>query len=447
MTKNEKTNTKSSDIKSEDLNQINRNVAGIDIGSRENWVSVSPDICENNIRTFGEYTEDLKQIADWLIECKVESVVMESTGIYWVPLYEILEANNIKVNLCNANYAKNLPGRKKTDKHDCDWLRKLHSYGMLNPSFIPDKAIREIKAITRYRSKLSYESKMHVLRIQKSLTLMNFHLHHVVSDITGKTGMNIINAILRGESDPKKLVLYRDIRIKKSKEEMIKALEGNIQFEHIFIMRTSLDSYNFICNKIEECDATISDLYSQLDIEHVSDSDQIKKILKSKEKYELFKNIIKVNLIEIPGIDILSLENLIAETGIDMDKWKDSKHFASWVGLAPNNQITGGKTFSNSTKKINSRIKQILRNCAGSLRNSKSFLGDFFRRNIAKIGYKQAITATARKLAVIYYTMIKDKTEFKDLGENYFSEMNKEKVVNKLKKRAEKLGYQIVPAN
>ena len=279
MNRKEKSVVTTSDKNSEVLSIIHSNVAGIDIGSKENWVSVSPEICKDNIRQFGSYTEDLINIANWLVECKVTSVVIESTGIYWVPLYEILEKYNIEINLCNANYAKNLPGRKKTDKYDCDWLRKLHSYGMLSSSFIPEKSIREIKTIARYRNKLTQENNRNILRIQKSLTLMNFYLHLVVSDIKGQTGMAIIHAILNGESDPEKLVTLRNKRIKTSKEEMIKALKGNIQFEHLFIMKRAVESYEFICTQIEQCNSAISNLFSHLQKKNNADSEDNKKKL------------------------------------------------------------------------------------------------------------------------------------------------------------------------
>jgi len=315
---------------------------------------------------------------------------------------------------------------------------------MLNPSFIPEKSIREIKVLTRHRNKLTHENNRNVLRMQKSLTLMNFYLHHVVSDITGKTGMNIIHAILNGVADPEELVKHRNIRIKKSKEEMIKALQGNLQFEHLFILKQAVESYQHVCNQIEQCDIAISDLFSQLKQTNKPHSDDEEKANQKIDFSNDLINIINVDLLKVPGFNILSIQNLISETGTDMSKWEDSKHFTSWLGLAPNNKITGGKIYNTSTKKINNRASQTFRNCANTLRCTKSFLGDFFRRKIARIGYKQALTATARKLSVIYYTMMKNKIDYIDLGENYYYEMNKEKVIKKMIKQAEKFGMKLV---
>jgi len=249
--------------KDESLKVINENVAGIDIGSLENWVSVSPNVRTDNVMKFGAFANDLYKIAKWLKECNVESVIMESTGIYWVPLFEVLESYKFEVFLCNASYAKNLPGRKKTDKYDCDWLRKLHSYGMLNSSFIPEKSIRELKVITRYRDNLTKELNIHIQRMQKSLTLMNFYLPKVVSNIMGKTGLEIIKSIIKGETNPEKLVMFRDPGIKASKEEMIKALKGNIEQEHLFVLKSSLELYIFTKKQIEECDSNIDKLFSK----------------------------------------------------------------------------------------------------------------------------------------------------------------------------------------
>ena len=252
-------------VKEEELKLVNAHAAGIDIGSGEHWVSVHSSFCDNNIRKFGVYTSDLLEIADWLKECEVTSVIMESTGIYWIPLYEVLESKGFQLNLCNAKHAKNVPGRKKTDLIDCDWLRKLHSYGMLSASFIPTKNIREVKVLMRHRGKLVQQSSRHIQHMQKSLTLMNFYLQKVVTDITGLTGMKIIKSIISGEIDPKKLVKHRHKRIKKSKEEMIKALEGNIQFEQMFILKQAVESYEFILKQIEDIDSAIDDLLSQMD--------------------------------------------------------------------------------------------------------------------------------------------------------------------------------------
>lgn len=265
MPKKKRTPNTQKKVPLEELSLVHPYAAGIDIGSRKHWVSVSPLSCQNHIRNFGVYTSDLNQIADWLSECHVRTVIMESTGVYWIPLYEILESRGFDLNLCNAKHSKNVPGRPKTDKDDCEWLRKLHSYGLLSASFIPAKNTRELKVLMRHRENLIRQRSRHIQHMQKALTLMNFYLDKVVSDITGVTGMKIIKSILSGEMDPAKLVEYRDRGIKKSKEEMMKSLEGHIQFEQIFILKQAVKSYEFLSHQIEDLDAAIDDILSQLD--------------------------------------------------------------------------------------------------------------------------------------------------------------------------------------
>ncbi len=435
--KNEKIESASNEI-----SVINHHSAGIDIGSKENWVSVSPTICEDHIRKFGSYTCDLNAIADWLTSCKVTTVAMESTGIYWIPLYEILESRGFKLSLCNAKHVKNAPGRKKTDKFDCDWLRKLHSYGLLTPSFIPEKNIREIKVLTRYRDKLVKENNIHIQHMQKALTLMNFYLHQVISDITGKTGMSIIKAILSGETNPEVLVSYKKKGIKKSNEEIIKALSGSLQFEQLYILKQAVNFYEFFLSKIEETDSQINNLF--LLMSQPIDEDNIS--IEENDSNDINHNIVQaigVDLCEIPGLNILSVEKLIGETGFDMSKWKNSKNFTSWLGLSPNHRITGGTVFQNSTNKVQSNAASIFRQCATTLRNSHSYLGAFFRKKMAQIGYQKAITATSRKIAVIYYTMIRYKKSYSELGENFYEELNRKKMEDNFKKLAKKLGYEI----
>lgn len=433
---------KTSSQKSDELEVVNSNVAGIDIGSTENWVSVSPNVCQENIRCFGSYTEDLYQIADWLEKCSVKSVVMESTGIYWVPLYEVLEEKKIGVLLCNASYAKNLPGRKKTDKYDCDWLRKLHSYGMLNSSFIPEKSIRELKSVVRYREKLTKDKNIHIQRMQKALTLMNFYLHKVISDITGKTGLLIINAIINGQTDPYELLKYKDPGIKTSEEEIIKALKGSIKREHVFLLKRSLEYYNFVLNQISLCDSEISTMLSDFEVLPFEKFTPKKKTKKIAKRLELTK-VTGVDLCEIPGIDVLSLEKLLSETGLDMSKWENSKHFTSWIGLSPNNKITGGKVFQNKTNRVKSKVSEVFRMCASAVKNSKNHLGEFYRRKKAQKGEIKAIVATARKIAVYYYTILKTKTPYNDLGEEHYKQKEIERFIKALTSKAKKFGLNV----
>jgi transposase len=365
---------------------------------------------------------------------------MESTGIYWIPLYDMLEEYGFEVFLCNATQAKNLPGRQKTDYHDCVWIQKLHSYSLLNNSFIPELTIRDFRNLMRYRERLTQDKSRFVLRMQKLLTQMNILLPKVLSDITGKTGMSIIKAIISGNTEPEQLLKLKNNRVKASNKTFLKALQGNYDTSLIKLLNFELKQY-------ETTDSLIFDVDKEIDITllnmHISNSDGNSEMIKLSER-DMLIAYTGVDLTEVPGFDILSIRKLIAETGTDMSKWKDPKHFTSWLRLSPHSKISGGKLYSSKTLKHKPRAAVYFRICANTLQSSKSYLGDFYRRKKAQKTPGIARTATARKLAVIYYNMLKYKISYIELGEDYYASKYKLRSIKQLHNYANFLGYHIV---
>ena len=439
--------------KLENLKQINFNAAGIDIGSSEIYVCVPEGRDTEPVKHFGTFTCELNEISDWLKKCGVDTVAMESTGVYWVPLYEILESNGFKVYLVNARHVKNVPGRK-TDTLDCQWLQQLHTYGLLSGSFHPEKEIAELRSLVRHRENLISYRSSHIQHMQKSLHLMNIQLDNVIGDITGYTGMKIIRDIVDGERNPKELASYRDPRCKKSEEDIAKSLEGNYKAEYIFQLKQSLDLYDYYGQLIKDCDLEIKKKYSQFTYK-LTDEEQeklaeivIKRIPKKNEpNFDLHGYLYKicgVDLTKIDGLNVLSVQTIISEIGVDMSKWPSEHHFTSWLGLCPYNDISGGKVLKTRTKKTKNKANKALRMAAQSLYRSKSALGAFYRRMKARLGPAKAITATAHKIARIIYSMLKSQTEYNDPGANYYEEKYKERAIKNLKRKASQLGLQIV---
>ena len=433
----------------------NENAAGIDVGSREHWVAVRPDQNEQSIRCFQSFTKDLNELADWLIDCDVTTVAMESTGVYWIPLFQILDARGFDVILVNAHKVKNVSGRKN-DESDCEWIRKLHSYGLLQGSFQPEDNIRALRAYLRDRDTLVSSSGSHIQRMQKALTQMNLQLHHVISDLTGVTGMNIIRSIVDGERDPQILAGYRDKRIKASEATIVKALEGNYLKEQLAALTRYLQLYDFHQSQIEECDRQIEALlktFPSLDdcLSDKKEADKPNKRHKKKAanapKFDVEKYILQISgidLFAVHGFNANNLLGIISETGIDMSKWKTDKHFTAWLRLSPNNKTSGGKIISHRTQKTNNRANKLFRLAAQSLANSKCALGAFYRRLRYRIGPAKAIVATARKLALIFYRMINSKIEYLDIGAEQYDMKHKANQIKYLEKKAQALGLKLV---
>jgi transposase len=444
---------KSDAKKKEDGFQIvHPNAAGIDIASQMHYVAVPPDRDEMPVRKFGSFTVDLHEIAKWLKLCNVDTVAMESTGIYWVQLYLILEEYGFEVYLVNARHIKNVTGRK-SDVLDCQWILQLHTYGLLNRSFQPESITRELRSYMRQRKNLTESYAAEIQHMQKALDQMNIKLHNVIADITGKSGQAIVNAVLLGERDPYRLAELADKRIKASKEDLIKSLEGNWRDEHLFELKQAYELYLIFKDKILECDKQIEKVLQKLKPEDGSPSNEKKEERKiySKNRFrfnasEYLKGIVGVDLTKIFGISELIATEIISETGLDMSKWPTKKHFTSWLNLVPNNRISGGKLLKPKKVKKKNKAGQAFLMAAFALQRSEHWLGEFYRRIKAKNGPAVATKATARKLALIFYEMIKCKMEFTPISVEIYNAHFKEKRVKYIINQALKYGLNITSA-
>ena len=456
-----KDSKKSSKIKLSELKILDPKCAGIDIGASEIFVCIAKNQSQQEVRSFPTFTADLKIMISWLRENSVESVAMESTGVYWIVPYEMLEQAGFEVYLVNARFFKNVPGRK-TDVQDCQWIQQLHSYGLLRGSFRPSDEIVELRSYVRQRSRLFASAAQQMQLMHKALTQMNLQLNLVISDITGVTGFNIIRAILQGERNPTALAELSAGSCRKKKELIAKALEGNYRKEHLFALEQAYDAYEFFHKQICNCERVIEKLLPTL---------QRKKLFQSENNFEMpntkkhrkksscnrspysfdapaeIKKITIADLTTIPGIDSGIAMKLLSEIGTDMTRFPTVKAFASWLGLCPGNKISGGKILSSKTKPSDNRAAQALRMAASVLYASKTALGAFFRRLRARLGAPKAITATAHKLARILYRMLTEGINYKEAGENYYEQQYQARVFSSLEKRAEELGYKLISIN
>lgn len=403
---------------SQGLPVLNPYAAGIDIGDTKNDVAISDGASGHEVREYRTFTEDLKDLVQWLVSEGITTVAMESTGVYWLNLYLMLEEAGIEPYLVNATHVKNVTGRKKDDT-DAIWLQKLHCCGLLQKSFQPEEEIRVLRTYVRQRKNLISISSDSVRRMQKAMELMNIKLHTVISDILGKTGLLMVKAILNGERDPDELIKLKDPRIKASEEDIRKSLTGIWKKEYLFMLKQAYDEYMFYQSQIKACEENIKEqLIKQIAI--VLDGDLTDIQLKKKPKKNQFdielqpllKIIVGVDLCNVEGISEISCLELISETGTDMDKWQNSKHFAAWLNLAPNTKITGGKIISSKMQKKKNFAGQSMRMSASSLSNSKTPMGDYARKMKSRLGKKGGVVATAHKLTRIVYTMIKEKKEY-----------------------------------
>src|SRR6266480_5341192 len=435
----------------EHLQHVNLNAAGIDIGSDRHVVAVPVGRDEVSVREFAAFTSDLHEIADWLDKCGVTTVAMESTGVYWIPLFELLEQRGFEVKLVDARHVKNVSGRK-SDVLDCQWLQQLHTYGLLQGAFRPPDEVCVLRSYLRQREMLIQASSMHIQHMQKALQQMNLLLHNVVSDITGVTGMKIIKAILAGERDPRVLARNRDERCKNTTTTIAKSLVGNYREEHLFALRQAVDLYEIYQTKIADCNqAIIKQVEKQPDIsdddpptpEHqVPARDRIRDGVDVRDL--LFKKS-GVDLFAIPGLAADTLLTLASEVGFDMTPWKTEKHFASWLGLCPGTKISGGKVLAKKTKRNPNRATQAFRMAAASLHHSQTALGAFYRRIKSRAGGQYAVTATAHKIARIYYAMLTRGTNYVELGQQAYEQRYKRRRLDHLKVQAKSLGFQLVP--
>lgn len=445
------------------LAQVEPNAAGLDIGAEEIYgcVPTGRDSKGERVRVFPTYTRDLHQLADWLEACGVTTVAMESTGIYWIAVYDILEERGIEVCLVNARHLKNVSGRK-TDVADCEWLYQLHSYGLLRGSFHPPEAIRAIRALARHRDMLLRYRASHIQHMQKALDLMNLKLTVVLGDITGQTGMLIIRAILAGERNPQQLAAFRDPKCKHSEAEIAAALTGNYRREHLFSLRQAVELYDMYTRQMAAVDEEMAAMYAQLQppadpgntggTTPPNPHKPAKRSSKNQPDYDLataLYRMVGVDLTQIDGINVLTAQTILTEIGLDMSKWPSAKHFVSWLGLCPNNQVTGGKVKRRHTRKTDNRAATAFRMAAQSLARADCALGAFYRAVRARRGPATAVTATAHKLARIVYHMLKYRVDFHDAGAADFEQRQHQRALKRLHKQAARLGFRLelaVPA-
>lgn len=431
---------------------VHRHAAGLDVGSTFHVVAVPEDADDEPVRTFKSFTGDLHRLADWLAKVGITTVAMESTSMYWIPVFEILEARGFEVVLVNARDAKNVPGRK-TDVNDAQWIRQLHTYGLLRGSFRPQEQIVALRAYLRHRERLVEYAASHIQHMQKSLMQMNLQLQHVVSDITGVTGMKIIRAILEGERTPSVFAKFRDVRCKASVQTIGEALTGNYRPEHVFALRQAVELYDFYSSKVVECDREIERCLRELNAQRQTPATTLPKPRsKSRPKNEpdfdlrdaLYTLVGGVDLSQIHGLGPYSALRIVAECGTDMSRWRTAKHFTSWLTLAPGSKISGGKVLSSRTRRSANRATALLRMAAVGVGRSSTALGAFFRRLAARVGKAKAVTATARKIAVIFYNTLRHGAAYVDSGVDYYEERYRRRTLDNLRRRAESLGFQLV---
>jgi len=445
--------------------------AGIDVGNSAHYVAVRPEQDPEPVRRFQCFTADLHRLADWLEACGVETVAMQSTGVYWIPLYEILEARGFEVYLVNARHTKNLPGRK-SDVQESQWLLKLHTYGLLNNSFQPTAEIRIARTYWRQRAEHVRGASTCIQRMQKVLTQMNVQLANVISDLSGLTGQTIVRAILAGERDPKKLAELSHPQIRASREEIARSLEGNWRSELLFLLKQEMEMFDIYHSRIAECDTELEvhlksfadNVPSKLREGESASEQRPEKVRTSKKtnltrkgkttagnrpqfdlRSELYR-ISGVDLTRIDSINVLVAQTVISEVGLDMSRWKTEAHFASWLGLCPDNRISGDRVLSKGTRHVVNRAATALRIAATTLLRSNTYLGAQYRRLRTKLGAPKAITAMAHKLARLVYRMLKYGQEYVDKGMDHYEERNRLQQLEQLKKKAAKLGLQIVEA-
>ena len=433
----------------------NPGAAGLDIGAEEIWACVPADRDGHPVRVFGTFTPDLHALADWLAQCQVTTVAMESTGVYWIPIYEVLEARGWEVSVVNARHLKNVPGRK-SDVQDCQWLQQLHSYGLLTASFRPAEEMRGLRSYWRQRAMLVEHRASHIQHLQKALQQMNVQLTQVLSDITGTTGLAIIRAIVAGERDPQVLARLRHGRCQRSEAEIAKALSGHYRPEHVFALKQALALYDFYTTQIQDCDTTIEQHYATLKPVYneqtppppLGPDPKPNSHAKNAPAFDVrgcLYRLLGVDLTALDGLEASSAQVLLAEIGTDLSKWPTEKHFASWLGVAPHNDISGGKVLRSKPLKGNRRAAQALRLAAQTLGRTQTALGSYYRRLRARKGPTTAITATAHKLARMLYHVLKHRTPYQPQSQETYEQHLRQRAIRHLKRTATRLGFTLLP--
>lgn len=435
---------------------LEANAAGIDVGAREMYVAIPADRDPQPVRVYSTFTCDLEALADWLVEHGITTVAMESTGVYWIPLYQILEDHGLRVCLVNARHMKNVPGRR-TDWHDCQWLQYLHTVGLLRAAFRPEQQVVAVRSVMRHRKRLIEAAGVHIRHIHKALTQMNVQVHHVLNDITGVTGTAIIRAILEGKRDAAELAKLREPEVRADEETLRRSLEGDWRREHLFTLRQSWDLYQEYVRKIQACDGEICEMLG----EHEPRVDIAEKPLPENTKMRKpkvhkrtgdFRFDVRTHAYQLFGVDVTRIPGLggnalplYTEVGRDMNRWNNVSKFVSWTALCPDNDKSGGRVLWTGMRRVNNRAGQIFRQAANSLHHSQSELGQFLRRMKAKLGNEAGVTATAHKIARIFYTVVKNQVEYDETTWKLQDDQRQRRFEAKLKRDARKLGYQLVP--
>lgn len=432
------------------LSTINEHAAGLDVGSTFHVVAVRSDQDHEPVRTFRSFSDDLHAMAAWLKSVGITTVAMESTGVYWIPVFEILETHGFEVLLVNARDVKHVPGRK-TDVNDAQWLQQLHQHGLLRGSFRPRDEVACLRGYLRHRQTVVEYAASHIQHMQKALMQMNVQLHHVVSDITGVTGLKIVRAIIAGTRAPEDLAKHRDVRCAASEETIRSALTGNYRPEHVFALKQALELWDVYQAKIAECDVEIEAVLKSLNQERPATETALPPRRQPKVKHEpgfdvrtALYTMLGADLSQIHGFGPYTVLRLVAECGDDMTKWPTEKHFTSWLSLAPGNKISGGRVLSSRTRRSSNRTAALLRVVAVTVGKTQTALGAFYRRLGARIGKAKAVTATARKLAVLFYRALRFGMSYADPGAEYYEERYKRRVIDNLGRRARSLGFQLV---
>ncbi len=433
------------------LAAANLHAAGIDVGAEAHFVAVPPSDDPQPVRGFGAFTADLEAIAAWLVACAITTVALESTGVYWIPLFELLEARGFEVLLVDPQQVQKIKGRPKSDVHDCQWIQRLHTFGLLASAFRPADQVCVLRSYLRQRAMLLTYAAHHIQHMQKALTQMNIKLQHVVSDITGVTGLAIIRAILVGERDPAKLAQLRDYRCKHDEATIARALQGTWRDEHVFALAQAVALYDVYHQKITECDrhieAYLQTFADRREGQPLPPAPRPRKRGRNQPGFavrEPLHRITGVDLTQIEGLDETTSLVILSEIGLDMHRWPTVKHFTSWLGLCPHHRVSGGKVLSRRTKPCANRAATALRLAAACLHHSQSALGAFFRRMKARLGAPKAITATAHKLARLVYSMLKHGMAYVRQGMDEYEQQYRDRTVKNLTRRAKTLGYTLV---
>ena len=431
---------------------VHPDAAGIDVGGHEHWVAISPERDPEPVRRFGCFTADLREMAGWLVVKGVRSVALQSTGVYWMPVFEMLEQHGLEVYLVNAQHTKNVPGRK-SDIQECQWLLKLHACGLLNNSFQPTDEIRIARTLWRHRGNLVAEAASAIQRVQKAWIEMNVPLSDVLSDLSGMSGRAILNAILQGERAPEQLAALVQAGVQATPEDIAKSLEGNWRPELLLVLRQQVELYRTYQEKIVDCDEQLrrhwESLGGSVDLkaQPLGPRPRGKRASRNAPAFDLRSELYRITGIDwspVNGLDVRTAQTVISEAGPDREAFASEKHFTSWLGLCPTHEPSGGKVLKRRTRKVVNRASTAFRGTASSLLRSQSYLGAQYRRLRTRLGAPKALTAMARQLACLYYRLIKHGQPYVDKGSAYYEARYREPQIRSVVKKAQKLGLQVL---